>query len=344
MIILSGCSSPYYKGAPSDHFDGKKFFAPEKIEKKNWLAVARWRFGDTRKSWPEWVELGQTDKPPSEIKGNDLRASYINHATVLLQTRGLNILTDPIWSKRASPLGFMGPKRHHVPGVAWDDLPKIDLVVISHSHYDHLDLATVKRLTARDNPLFVVPLGVDAIIRRKIPHARLHAMDWGQSHVFNPELTLHAEPVQHWSARTPFDDNEALWASYVLSFGGENIYFSGDTGYASGQIFRDIGQKYGEFRFAMLAVGAYEPRWFMKESHINPAEAVQVYKDIHANHAMPLHWGTFQLTDEGRDEPIEALKAALDQQDISHKAFNVLLPGEAWMVPLTAPNSLSTEE
>jgi len=178
-----------------------------------------------------------------------------------------------------------------------------------------------------------VPLGVDTIIRKAVPEARMQVMDWGQSHKFNDDLVIHAEPAQHWSARTPFDDNKSLWASYVLSFGDENIYFSGDTGYASGQVFRDIGKKYGHFRFAMLAIGAYEPRWFMKESHMNPGEAVKVFQDIRAEHAMPIHFGTFQLTDEGLGEPVEDLGKALAAARIPLESFRPLAPGEAWFVP-----------
>lgn len=330
--MLGACNKPYYQGPVSDHFDGKQFSAPEKIEKKNWLAVARWRLTSQRKKWPEWVDY-MPDTPPDHVSGEGLRASFVNHATVLLQTQGMNILTDPIWSQRCSPFSFIGPKRVTAPGIGWDSLPKIDVVLISHSHYDHLDLPTVKRLAEQDHPLFIVPLGVDTIIRDAVPGARIQAMDWHQAVKVNDHLTVHAEPTQHWSARTPFDDNKALWASYVLETPQDKIYFSGDTGYASGQVFRDIGKKYGGFRFAMLAIGAYEPRWFMQQSHMNPAEAVQVFKDLDARHAMPIHFGTFQLTDEAIDDPVKDLKAVLEQHKINEDAFQILHPGQAWMVP-----------
>ena len=329
--MLGACGNPYYNGPITDHFDGQRFYAPEPIEKKNWFSVLKWRLTAERKKFPDWVEI-IPDKPPAKVDDTELRASFVNHATILLQTRGMNILTDPIWSMRCSPLSFIGPKRVNAPGITWEDLPKIDVVLISHSHYDHLDLPTVKNLVAQDNPLFIVPLGVDTIILKAAPSANVIALDWGQNHHYN-DLVVHAEPTQHWSARMPFDNSKTLWASYVLSFGNENIYFSGDTGYASGQIFKNIGQKYGKFRFALLAIGAYEPRWFMKESHMNPDETVKVYQDINADYAMGIHFGTFQLTDEGRDEPPEALQKAVTNAGISQDHFRALQPGSSWVIP-----------
>ena len=323
--------NPYYQGPKSDHFDGQRFFAPEPIDKKNWLSVIKWRLTADRQQWPEWVKI-ETDMPPARVEGATLRASFVNHATVLLQTRGMNILTDPIWSQRCSPFSFIGPKRVNAPGIAWGNLPKIDVVLISHAHYDHLDLPTVKDLIARDDPLFIVPLGVDTIIRKAAPHARVKALDWGQS-TTSGEMIVHAEPTQHWSARTPFDNSQSLWASYVIDFGVDKFYFSGDTGYGSGKIFKDIGKKYGPIRFAMIDIGAYLPRWFMKQSHIAPFEAVKIYRDIGAEYAIPMHFGTFQLSDEGHDQPVRDLNAVLDKVNISQEKFKALQPGQFWVVP-----------
>ena len=330
-MVLSACGNPYYQGPKSDHFDGKEFFAPEKIERKNWLAVARWRATAKREKWPEWVDI-KKDTPPARVEGDELRISFVNHATVLLQTKGLNILTDPIWSYRCSPLSFMGPKRVNAPGIGWDDLPKIDLVLISHSHYDHLDLPTIRRLVKRDNPQFIVPLGVDRIIHRNHPAAMITTLDW-KEHTVLHGLTIHAEPTQHWSARSFWDANETLWASYIIDTGKKKFYFGGDTGYASGKIFKDIGKTYGKIDFAMLGIGAYEPRWFMKQSHIAPFEAVQIFQDIQATHAMPIHFGTFQLSDEGHDHPTRDLAAALQEAGISDERFKTLQPGQVWVLP-----------
>jgi L-ascorbate metabolism protein UlaG (beta-lactamase superfamily) len=330
-IFLGACGNPYYQGPKTDHFDGERFSAPEPIEKKNWLAVAKWRFSSKPAKWPEHVDI-QTDKPPAHVQGDELRVTFVNHATILIQTQGMNILTDPVWSERVSPISFIGPKRVNEPGIQWNDLPKIDVVLISHAHYDHLDLPTVKKLVKRDDPLFIVPLGVDTIIHGKVKQARTKAIDWSQSITEN-KVTIHAEPTQHWSARTPFDNSMSLWASYILQFGDEKLYFSGDTGYASGKIFKEIGKKYGPIRFAMIGIGAYEPRWFMKDSHIAPFEAVQIYQDINAEYAMPMHFGTFQLSDEGRDQPVQDLNTALDKAGISKQKFKALWPGQHWIVP-----------
>lgn len=215
----------------------------------------------------------------------------------------------------------------HDPGIRWNDLPTIDLVLISHSHYDHLDIPTLATLVARDNPQIVVPLGVDSIIHKHIPAARVKAIDWGQSETLR-DVTVHAEPTYHWSARTPWDRNETLWASYVIATKHGKLYFSGDSGYSSGKIFRDIGARYGPIRFAMIDIGAYEPRWFMRGSHVNPDEAVKIFRDIKAERAIPMHFGTFQLSDEAIDAPVRELYEALEAQKIPRDNFRALEPGQ----------------
>lgn len=323
---LISCGKPAYQGPVSDHFDGKVFSAPEPLAPKKWYDVWKWRLTAKREIWPEWVNITPS-KPPVRVEGKALRVTFVNHATMLIQTEGVNVLTDPIWSKRCSPLSFIGPKRVHDPGVRLADLPPIDLVLISHSHYDHLDIPTLKDLVARDNPRLVVPLGVDSIIRKHIPDAQIQALDWGQDNIFN-SLTVHALPTYHWSARSPWDRNETLWASYVIETPHGNLYFSGDTGYASGKIFREIGDKFGPFRLAMIDIGAYEPRWFMKGSHVNPLEAVFIFKDIRAERALAMHYGTFQLSDEAIDAPPHELREALEQEKVIADKFQALQPGQ----------------
>ena len=329
-MAITACS-PAYKGPVTDHFDGTHFAAPEPIPAKNFWDVMKWRLTAQRQKWPAWVEITPA-VPPARVMGKTLRVTFVNHATMLIQTEGLNILTDPIWSQRCSPLSFMGPKRVHQPGIAWADLPKIDLVLISHNHYDHLDIPTLKKLVARDAPQIVAPLGVDTLIVKHIPNAKIQALDWGQSFAQHPVI-IHAEPTYHWSARGMGDRNETLWASYVIATPHGNLYFSGDSGYASGQVFRDIGARYGPIRFAMIDIGAYEPRWFMRGSHVNPAEAVQIFKDIRAQHGIPMHFGTFQLSDEGREQPVRELNEALDAAGIAQGDFRALQPGQFWVVP-----------
>jgi L-ascorbate metabolism protein UlaG (beta-lactamase superfamily) len=328
-ICVTACSNPAYQGPVSDHFDGKHFYAPEPIPNKSFLNVLKWRLTSHRTTWSNWVNYDVGVKPVDRVNGKGIKATFINHSTFLIQTAGLNMLTDPIWSERASPFSFWGPKRVHAPGIDFDQLPRIDVVMISHSHYDHLDMQTVKKLVAKDNPLFIVPQGVDTLIRNKVPAARLHATDWGQS-VSVSDTTITAEPAQHWSARWLNDRNETLWASYVIKTPDAQVYFAGDSGYASGQVFRTIGAKYGSFDLAFLPIGAYEPRWFMAPAHMNPAEAVQVYQDLHAKHAIAMHFGTFQLTDEGMDQPVTDLAVARDAAGLTDQQFMVLKPGMSW--------------
>lgn len=323
--------NPYYKGPVSDHFDGVRFFIPENLPEKSWWDVWKWRLTRDRAVWPKKIDVDMTDIPPDMVKGDDLRVAFINHTTFLLQTEGLNILTDPILSERASPVTWAGPKRIHKPGIVWNALPKIDVVTISHSHYDHLDIPTLKRLVERDNPHIVVPLGVDAIIRNHIPKATVTALDWQQSYTLG-NLKVHAQPAYHWSARTLWDRNKTLWASFVYELPAGNIYFSGDTGFASGKFFEEIAKKFGSFRFAMIDIGAYEPRWFMQYSHINPEEAVRVHRMLGAWQSAGMHFGTFQLSDEGLNDPTDDLRAAREAYGLTHDNFRAPRPGDAWMV------------
>lgn len=329
--MLCACSKPPYQGPASDHFDGKHFSAPEPREDKSFLTVLKWRLTEHRAKWPSVVAMKTYDTPPATVAGDAIRASFVNHATFLLQTQGLNILTDPIWSERASPLSWWGPKRVHPPGIKWDQLPRIDVVIISHSHYDHFDLPTVKKLVARDNPLFVVPLGIDTLIERAVPSARTQALDWGQNTRISNKVAIYAEPSQHWSARSPWDRNETLWASYVIDTSAGKIYFAGDTAYGSGKVFKTIGEKYGPLRLALIPIGAYEPRWFMQGSHANPHEAVEIFRDLKAQQALGMHYGTFQLTDEAIDQPVKDLAVALDAAKIAPEKFQALAPGEVFL-------------
>jgi L-ascorbate metabolism protein UlaG (beta-lactamase superfamily) len=223
--MLFSCTPRYYQGPVSDHFDGTRFLNPGKPMDKGFFEVLKWYVTRQPQPWPEFAELPVTDKPPQRVLGDQLRVSFVGHVTLLIQTQGLNILTDPVWSERASPFTWIGPKRVHPPGIRFEDLPPIDLVLISHNHYDHLDLATVERLWQRDRPRIVTPLGNDRIIQDHIPDAKVEAHDWGDQVVISPKLTVHLEPMHHWSARSPWDRNRALWAAFVLVTPGDAVYF-----------------------------------------------------------------------------------------------------------------------
>lgn len=256
--------------------------------------------------------------------------TMVGHATLLIQTAGLNLLTDPVWSDRASPVSFAGPRRVTAPGIAFDDLPPIDAVLLTHSHYDHLDLATLARLKPAHDPLVITPLGNDALLAGT--GLRTVALDWGQHHTLGP-LSAHCVPCHHWSARGINDRSMALWAGFVLTGPAGAVLHIGDTGFDQGRPYRDLPARFGALRAAILPVGAYEPRWFMQGQHQNPDEAVQGFRLAGASWGIGHHWGTFLLTDEARTTPLDALGRALDAHSVPRDRFRALNPAEAWAIP-----------
>ena len=332
VLMLVSCSPHYYDGPVSDHFNGERFFNPGKPDHKTFAKVLKWYATRKRQSWPTCSELPATDKPPRRVEGDGLRVGFVGHVTLLIQTQGLNILIDPVWSERTSPFTWAGPRRVHPPGIRFDDLPPIDVVLISHNHYDHLDLATMAKLWQRDHPLIIVPLGNDRIIRGHIPAARIEARDWGGQVTVAPGLTIHLEPMHHWSARSPWDRNRALWAAFVLATPGGAIYFVGDSGYADGDNFRAAAAKYGAFRLAVLPIGSYEPRWFMADNHMNPEEAVKAWNDLGRPLMLPTHYAMFQLADTGYETPLCDLRAAMRSAAVPEGRIRPLRAGEHWWV------------
>lgn len=324
---------PYYAGPVSDHFDGTTFFDPHGMAPKSFRDVLRWQFGrEPRTPWPGSWPLETTDKPPARVDDDRLRLSYVGHASLLMQTRGVNILFDPVWSERVSPVAFVGPKRVNPPGIAFEDLPPIDLILVSHNHYDHLDVPTLARLHAAHGPRVIAPLGQDAIMRAAVPGIRAEAYDWGDRVVIGHEVAVHLAPMRHWSARGVFDRNKALWAAFIIETPVGPIYHVGDSGYGEGHHFKEAGRRFGGFRLAILPIGAYEPRWFMRDQHMNPDDAVQAMLDCGARRAMAHHWGTIRLTNEGILEPRERLAAALAARALPPERFRALRPGEVWML------------
>ena len=329
-------SNPYYQGPVSDHFDGVNFFNPGGNPPKGFLDLLKWQTSGKRRDWPERWPSPHADKPPPRVAGSGLRVSFVGHATVLIQTGGLNILTDPVWSERCSPVSFAGPKRVNDPGIALSDLPDIDVVLLSHNHYDHLDLDTLSFLRASHDPLIVTPLGNDTILKAHDGAFRVAVGDWGDTLDIGPDMKVHLEPAHHWSARGMGDRRNALWAAFVIEGAGGRIYHVGDTGWHDGINYRAAREKYGSFRLAILPFGAYEPRDFMRFQHQNPDEAVRGHLECNAAYTLGHHWGTFQLTDEHIDEQIADLDAALARHDVGPDTFRRLLPGEAWDVPQTS--------
>ncbi|WP_172626616.1 MBL fold metallo-hydrolase [Bradyrhizobium ivorense] len=323
-----------YDGPVSDHFDGLHFFDPDGSPPKSLGEVLRWQFGGrgARSVWPDWVPSPYADTPPPRVEGAKVRFSFVGHASWLIQTAGLNILVDPVWSMRASPFSFAGPKRHNDPGIAFEKLPKIDAVLVSHGHYDHLDVATLSRLAATFAPRVVTPLGNDVTMRAADEAIKAEAFDWHQRVELDNGLAVTLVPTRHWSARGLFDRNKALWASFVLETPAGKLYIVCDSGYGSGVHFRRVAEAHGPLRLAILPIGAYEPRWFMRDQHMNPEDAVKALADCGATQALAHHHGTFQLTDEAIDAPVIALGEALDAAKVPRERFQTLKPGQVFEI------------
>ena len=255
--------------------------------------------------------------------------TWLGHASFLFQYRGLNVLTDPVLSERASPFRLVGPKRYTPPALTVADMPPIHLVLISHNHYDHLDEPTVRQLHRRfgDSLCFCVPMGLRPWFEKRGIH-NLVELDWWQSAPLSTENEVFCLPTQHFSGRTPTDTNTSLWCSWLLEMNGFRFYFGGDTGY--GKVFREIGELFAPIDLALLPIGAYDPRWFMAPVHVAPEESVRIHQDIGARQSVAMHWGTFVLTDEPMDEPPRRLRMALERQGISESEFRVMQHGEVW--------------
>lgn len=331
--LLTACStSPYYDPEKAHHTrTGFRNIYYE--DDKGLWAFMKWRWEKLFKHIPAVDDYNFTiDTTHHElVKANTEKSSltWIGHATFLIQFHGLNILTDPQFSDRASPVSWAGPARVVAPAMSIDELPDIDVVVISHDHYDSLDRETVIRLAQHNRQRrlnFIVPLGMKPWFDElDLQSARVVELDWTQSQTISG-IRFTAEPSQHWCKRTLFDTNQRLWASWVIESHNDRIFFAGDTGYA--RHFKEIGSKYGQFDLALLPIGAYEPRWFMKSHHVNPQEAVQIHKDIASRYSVAMHWGTFILTDEPLDEPPRKLAESLQLNNIPESEFEVYRHGE----------------
>jgi L-ascorbate metabolism protein UlaG (beta-lactamase superfamily) len=277
--------------------------------------------------WPAWVDSEYGPKPPERVNDGSVQVTVINQSSVLVQTAGYNILTDPVYSERVSPFTFAGPKRVRNPGLRFEDLPPIDVIVISHDHYDHLDTATVKRLIDRDNPAIYVGLGVAKHIRQR---ERVTELDWWESASFKPDFTVTFAPTQHFSGRGLFDRDSTLWGAVVLTIAGRKIYFGGDTGYADH--FQKTYEQLGAMDVALLPIGAYAPRNFMGPMHMDPKQAVQAHLDLHAKWSVGMHYATFQMTSEAIDEPEQLLIIEREKAGLKADEFVAIPFGQALII------------
>jgi L-ascorbate metabolism protein UlaG (beta-lactamase superfamily) len=329
FLISSSCigwklSAPVYKGPQSTNFDGSKFINPEGIRASGFLDLIKWMLTRERGEWPEVTDAFIGPPPAKKLPVDQIRITFINHATTLIQMNGFNILTDPIWSERASPFQWIGPKRVRPPGINFEDLPPIDLVLISHNHYDHLDENTLKMLEENHRPLYVVPLGVGQFLKNR-DIDKIIELDWEQSVEVFPEMTLISVPAIHFSGRGFNDRDATLWCGYVIRGIAGKVYFAGDSGY--GEIFKEIGRKYGPFQASLIPIGAYRPEWFMSPIHVSPAEAVKIHQDVDSEKSVAIHYGTFPLADEGLGDAIKDLERAKIDSHLENDEFIVLKEG-----------------
>ncbi len=331
----------YYEGPVSDHYDGARFFNPDEGQgewkndmirgpgRPRGLFILRWLTGrDDRQPWPEKLRVAYA-KPRElpALKPGEMRATWVGHATVLIETPGFTMLTDPIWSETAGPFGF-GPQRVTDPGIRFADLPKIDLVIVSHNHYDHMDLATLKKLWERDKPAIITSLGNETIIAKA--GVKAIPMDWGVNRRIG-KATIHVTRNHHWGSRWFKDRNRALWSSFTVDTPSGSVFFAGDTGYGDGRWPAEAARAAGgRIRLAMVPIGAFRfaPGQLWTGSHIGPLHAVKVYQSLGATTGLPIHWGTFQLSSEAHDTPpkmleLEAACAGLDPEAFAPKEIGV---------------------
>lgn len=320
--------APYYKGPVSDHFDGERFYSPWAVRPhKSFLSVIKWRLqGTKREAVANWHE--NPPKPALLERSESLKVTYIGHATLLIQVGNINLLTDPVFADRASPFANMGPKRLRAPFVPLDRLPKIDFVYVSHNHYDHMDLASLSWLAKHHAPVIYTPLGNTRLIAPVAKNCTMLELDWHQTASLGGDLHLTPTPAQHWSRRTINDVCRDLWAGlYLKKENSASVYFTADTGFHA-NMFEDIRNRYGAPDIALLPLGAYEPRWFMKYSHMSPDDSIEAFKILGAKRAMGFHFETFQLTDEAYDDPRKRTEELLKAENIKAEDFIIPYPGD----------------
>ncbi len=335
LVILIGflLSGPKYKGPQTKHFDGKRFHNPSGRPANGFKEASKYMSSGTamRGKWEKNYETTvRTKAVPGTNQEGEILVSFVNHSTFLIQIGGKNILTDPVWSEKCSPFQFAGPGRMRPPGINFEDLPSIDLVLLSHNHYDHMDKPTIKRLTKDHNPAFIVPLGVDGLLHRwGIKKTKTMALDWDKS-VEIDAIKFTATSANHFSSRGLFDRDATLWCGFLMQHEDLKCYYVGDTGY--GDNFKEIGKNYGPMDLSLIPIGAYKPEWFMGPIHVTPVEAIQIHKDVRSKKSIAMHFGTFPLASDDQGEPVAWLEKARVEAGLSVQEFLVPDEGESYAV------------
>jgi len=327
IMIMVGISisGPKYRGPVSDHFDGSKFLNPENVKAQGGLQVFKWMVNRQQGPWRKDMAENYGKHPLAHFR-EGIRITFVNHSTFLIQVDGLNILTDPVWAHRVSPFRWIGPKRMTLPGIRFGDLPRIHVVVLSHNHYDHLNVETMRMVFGAHHPKIIAPLGVDAFLQRH-DITGASAADWWDELPLDRGVKIQAVPAQHFSGRGFLDRDATLWCGYVLKTSAGNIYFAGDTGYNE-VTFKEIPSRCGRVRISMLPIGAYKPSWFMSPIHTSPEEAIRIHRDVESQTSIAMHFGTFPLADDGFDDPVNDLQLAMAKYRLDPKDFLVLKEGE----------------
>ncbi len=320
----------YHQADIDVHHDGERYHVPDHNVVNCTSDFWKWQTSGEKRKWPDWIDNEPHPAPPPRVPDDNLSITWIGHATVLIQTGGINVVTDPFFSMRASPFGFAGPKRVRNPGIALKDLPPIDLILLSHNHYDHMDLPALRKLVAQHDAPIVTPHGNGRIINRWIRQAEVVERGWHEPFEYSSGIVVTPTPALHWSKRTFKDRNRALWSAFMIEIGKRKVYFGADTGFGTGSHFTQINLRYGAPDLALLPIGAYEPRWFMKAQHINPDEAAQAHKLLGAKTSVAIHHATIQLTDEAIDAPARALQDAKARHGIADHEFRTVSVGETW--------------
>lgn len=319
-------------GEAPQHYRNGKFVNP-RVQPRGFFDLLKWVTNRNPGPWRKWIAETPGLRPPERRTNGALRITFVGHSTTLIQVGGRSFLTDPIWSMRASPLSFMGPPRHRAPGIQFDELPRIDAILLSHNHYDHLDTPTLRKLCAKYQPAIFCPLKVAALLR-KCGFTTVYELDWWQAVEWNATRVV-CTPAQHFSARGMFDRDKTLWCGWLVESEAGPIYFAGDTGY--GEHFEELVKRCGRPRAALLPIGAYRPEWFMGPVHMSPDEALRAHKVLGAEVSMAIHHGTFHLADDGETEAEDRLNDLLRESGTTN--FIVLREGAAKDLDAPAPDN-----